>query len=76
MWNNMVLTEIALLKWQTNMRLVSEDCWFAVQLSRRILGQTRIYLKEILLKLHRPASKWFSIFLGSTWCCKDPKSTS
>ena len=32
----MVLTEIALRKSQTNMRLVSEDCWFAVQLSRRI----------------------------------------
>ena len=36
MYNNMVLTEIALLKWQANMSLVSEDCWFAVQLSRRI----------------------------------------
>ena len=36
MYNNMVLTEIALLKWQTNTSLVSEDCWFAVQLSRRI----------------------------------------
>ena len=36
MQNNMVLTEIALLEWQTNMSLVSDDCWFAVQLSRRI----------------------------------------
>ena len=36
MQNNMVLTEIALLKWQTNMRIVSEDCWFAVQLPHRI----------------------------------------
>ena len=33
---NMVLTEIAWLKWQTNVSLVSEDCWFAVQFSRRI----------------------------------------
>ena len=30
MKNNMVLTEIALLKWQTNVSPVSEDCWFAV----------------------------------------------
>ena len=30
------LTEIALLKWLTNMSLVSEDCQFAVQLSRGI----------------------------------------
>ena len=36
MQNNMVLTEIALLKWHTNMSLVSEEGWFAVQLSRRI----------------------------------------
>ena len=36
MKNNIVLKEFALLKWQTNMSLVSEDCWFAVQLSRRI----------------------------------------
>ena len=28
----MVLTEIALLKWQTNVSLFSEDCWLAVQL--------------------------------------------
>ena len=28
----MVLTEIALLKRQTNASLVSEDCWFAVRL--------------------------------------------
>ena len=32
----MVLTEIALLKRQTNVSLVSGDCWFAVRLSRRI----------------------------------------
>ena len=36
MYNNMVLTEIALLKSQTNASPVPEDCWFAVQLSRRI----------------------------------------
>ena len=36
MQNNMVLTEIALFKSQTNVSPVSEDCWFAVQLSRRI----------------------------------------
>ena len=36
MQNNMVLTEIALLKWQTNESQVSKDCWFAVKLSRRI----------------------------------------
>ena len=30
MQNNMALTEIALLKWQTNENLVFEDCWFAV----------------------------------------------
>ena len=36
MWNNMVSTEIALLKLQTNENIVFEDCWFAVQLSRRI----------------------------------------
>ena len=41
----MVLTEIALLKWQTNVSLVSEDCWFAVQLSRRIWGKSRSYFK-------------------------------
>ena len=53
MQNNMVLTEIALLKWQTNMSLVSEDCWFAVQLSRRILGQLRSHLKQT----NNPSSK-------------------
>ena len=36
MKNNMVLIEIALLKWQTNVSLFSKDCWLAVQLSRRI----------------------------------------
>ena len=36
MQNNMALTEIALLKCQTNENIVFEDCWFAVQLSRRI----------------------------------------
>ena len=37
MWNNMALTEIASLsKWQTNKNIVFEDCWFSVQLSRRI----------------------------------------
>ena len=35
MYNNMVLTEIALLKQQMNVSLFFEDCWFAVQLSRR-----------------------------------------
>ena len=34
--NNMALTEIALLKRKTNDSLVSEECWFAVQLSHRI----------------------------------------
>ena len=42
----MALIEIALLKWQTNVSLVSEDCWFAVQLSRRIWGKSRSYLKN------------------------------
>ena len=36
MWNIMVLTEIILLKLQTNVSLVSEDRWFAVQPSNRI----------------------------------------
>ena len=36
MSNNMALTAIALFKSQTNDSLVSEECWFAVQLSRRI----------------------------------------
>ena len=40
----MVLTEIALLKWQTNENIVLEDCWFAVQLSRRIWGKLRSFL--------------------------------
>ena len=31
----LVLTEIALLKLQTNVSPASEDFWFAVQLSRR-----------------------------------------
>ena len=34
--NNMALAEIALFICQTNDSLVSEDCWSAVQLSRRI----------------------------------------
>ena len=42
----MVLTEIALLKLQTNENVVFEDCWFAVQLSRRIWGKSRSYLKD------------------------------
>ena len=45
----MALTEIALLRWQTNVSLVSEDCRFAVQLSRRIWGKSRSYLKEAWL---------------------------
>ena len=36
----MALTEIGLLKWQTNDSLVSEDCRFFVQLSRRIWGKS------------------------------------
>ena len=36
MKNNMALTEIALFKSQTNDSVVSEDCSFAVHLSRRI----------------------------------------
>ena len=40
----MALTEIALLKWQTNKNIVFEDCWFAVQLSRRIWGKSRVTL--------------------------------
>ena len=28
MQNNMVLREIALVKWQANASLVYEDCWF------------------------------------------------
>ena len=27
---------------------VSEDCWFAVQLSRRIFGKSRSYLNAVL----------------------------
>ena len=46
MYDNMVLTEIGLLKWQTNVSLVSEDCWFAVQLSYRIWGKSRSYLNK------------------------------
>ena len=42
----MVLTEIVLLKWKTNASPISEDCWFAVQLSRRIWGKSRSYLKD------------------------------
>ena len=42
MWNNMVLTEIALLKRQTILSLVSEDYWFAVQLSRRIYSKSNL----------------------------------
>ena len=41
----MALTEIALFKCQTNDSLVSEDCWFAVQLLRRIWGKSRSHLK-------------------------------
>ena len=44
----MALTEIALLKWQTNESLVFEDCWFAVQLSRGTWGKSRSYLNPIL----------------------------
>ena len=49
----MVLTEIALLKWQRNVSLVCEDCWFAVQLSRRIGGKSRSYLKRNLFNTTR-----------------------
>ena len=47
MQNNMALPEIALLKRKTNESLVSEDCWFAVQLSRCIVGRSRNYLKAL-----------------------------
>ena len=43
----MVLTGIALLKSQTNVSIVSEDCWFAVELSGRIWGKSRSYLNLV-----------------------------
>ena len=62
MQNNMAFTEIALLKWKTNESLVSEECWFdAVQLSRRIWGKSRSYLKsEISYIAELPGDSWES----------------
>ena len=44
--------EIALLKWQTNKNIVFEDCWFAVQLSRRIWGKSRSYLNVYIIYVY------------------------
>ena len=63
----MALTEIALLKWETNVSLVSEDCWLAVQLSRRIWDKSRSYLKPGLHisrkdRNHRLENMFFKLY--------------
>ena len=53
-----------MLKLQTNVSLVSEDCWFAVQHSRRIWGKSRSYLNITCLRQGLSYSDWQSSSSG------------